>query len=107
MYATVGPDPPNSARGGDVARPPAILHGMPTVPHSRGDVLFVLDPLSTLSPKKDSSYVMIAEALRRGYTPWMVELSGLLLRGSDPVARAYPLGLRELGVPLHVAGDPQ
>jgi glutathione synthase len=107
MYATVGPDPPNSAHGGDVARPPAILPGMPTVPHSRGDVLFVLDPLSTLNPKKDSSYVMIAEALRRGYSPWMVELSGLLLRGADPIARAYPLGLRELGVPLHVAGDPQ
>jgi glutathione synthase len=84
-----------------------MLPTMPTVTHARGDVLFVLDPLETIHPKKDSSYLMIAEALRRGYRPWMVELSGLLLRGAEAVARAYPLGLRELGAPLHVDGDPQ
>jgi len=80
---------------------------MPTVAHTRGDVLFVLDPLATIHPKKDSSYLMIAEALRRGYQPWMVELSGLFLRGPEAVARAFPLGLRELGAPLQVTGDPQ
>lgn len=80
---------------------------MPTVTHARGDVLFVLDPLATIHPKKDSSYLMIAEALRRGYQPWMVELSGLLLRGAEAVARAYPLGLREFGAPLHCTGDAQ
>lgn len=85
----------------------AILPPMPNATHARGDVLFVLDPLETLNPKKDSSYVMIAEALRRGFQPWSVELSGLMLRGAEPVARAYPLGLTELGQPLHVAGDPQ
>ena len=80
---------------------------MPTVTHARGDVLFVLDPLETIHPKKDSSYLMIAEALRRGYRPWMVELSGLLLRGSEALARAVPLDLRELGAPLHYDGEPQ
>lgn len=80
---------------------------MPIATHARGDVLFVLDPLETLHPKKDSSYLMIAEALRRGYQPWSVELPGLLLRGAEAVARAYPLGLAELGRPLHVSGDPQ
>ncbi|WAS93284.1 glutathione synthase [Nannocystis punicea] len=80
---------------------------MPTAKHARGDVLFVLDPLETIHPKKDSSYLMIAEALRRGYQPWSVELSGLLLRGAEAVARAYPLGLHEPGAPLAPTGDPQ
>ncbi|MDC0722105.1 glutathione synthase [Nannocystis bainbridge] len=80
---------------------------MPTAKHARGDVLFVLDPLETIHPKKDSSYLMIAEALRRGYQPWSVELPGLLLRGADAVARATPLGLHEPGAPLAPTGDPQ
>lgn len=80
---------------------------MPTATHARGDVLFVLDALETIHPEKDSSYLMIAEALRRGYQPWSVELSGLLLRGAEAVARAYPLGLPESGERLRFTGDPQ
>jgi len=34
---------------------------------TRGDVLLVLDPPEQLNPANDSSYVMITEALRRGY----------------------------------------
>ncbi|HRI09642.1 MAG TPA: glutathione synthase [Nannocystaceae bacterium] len=77
---------------------------------SRGDVLFVLDPLSTLNPRADSSYVMITEALARGYRPYMVELGGLLLRHNEVHAHAVPLGLAEglppdAAPPLRAVGD--
>ena len=43
------------------------------------DALFVLDPLATLSPRADTSYVMITEALRRGHRPWYATLDDQLL----------------------------
>ncbi|MCB9701147.1 MAG: glutathione synthase [Myxococcales bacterium] len=78
---------------------------------SRGDVLFVLDPLEQLNPRADSSYVMITEALRRGYRPFGVELAGLLLRHNQVCAHAVPLALGPAAdgaiPPLVAAGDPQ
>jgi glutathione synthase len=56
------------------------------------DVLFVLDPLPTLNPQADTSYVMITEALRRGHRPFYTTLDGLALRGSQAWAHARPLG---------------
>ena len=49
-----------------------------------------------MDPAADSSYVMITEARRRGYTPWMVELAGLSLAGTETWARATPIGLGEI-----------
>lgn len=49
-----------------------------------------------MDPLADSSYVMITEALRRGYTPWKVELDGLSLRGTETWANAQPIGLEEI-----------
>ncbi|PRP96266.1 glutathione synthase [Enhygromyxa salina] len=56
------------------------------------DVLFVLDPLSLINPRADTSYVMITEALRRGHQPHYVTLDGLSLSGSVAWARARRLG---------------
>jgi glutathione synthase len=56
------------------------------------DVLFVLDPLSTLKPRADTSYVMITEALRRGHRPYYATIDGLSLRGGQAFARARPVG---------------
>lgn len=54
----------------------------------RGDVLFILDPLASIHPYSDSSYVMITEALNQGYRVWTAELSGLLLRESTAYVHA-------------------
>lgn len=56
------------------------------------DVLFVLDPLSTLNPRGDTSYVMITEALRRGHRPYYVTLDGLSLHGGQAYAWAREVG---------------
>ena len=75
-----------------------------TEPTVHGDVLFILDPLSTINPTKDSSYLMIAEAERRGYQPWSAQLEGLCLRGADAYAAAEPLSVPTLGQPVVVRG---
>ena len=69
-----------------------------------GDVLFILDPLSTINPQKDSSYLMIAEAQRRGYQPWAAEQGDMLLRGADALATAVPIEIPQLGQPIVVRG---
>ncbi len=56
------------------------------------DVLFVLDPLPTLNPRADTSYVMITEALRRGHHPYYTTLDGLALHGSQAWAHAREVG---------------
>ncbi|MBL8976013.1 MAG: glutathione synthase, partial [Myxococcales bacterium] len=71
---------------------------------THGDVLFVLDPLSTIDANKDSSYLMIAEAQRRGFQVWSVELAGLMLRGADAFAYATPISVPRLGQPVVVRG---
>jgi glutathione synthase len=83
---------------------PRILPGTMTEPTVHGDVLFILDPLSTINPTKDSSYLMIAEAERRGYQPWSAQLEGLCLRGADAYAAAEPLTVPHLGQPVVVRG---
>lgn len=69
-----------------------------------GDVLFILDPLSTINPHKDSSYLMIAEAQRRGYQSWACEQGDLCLRGADAYAAAVPIAVPQLGQPVTTRG---
>lgn len=57
------------------------------------DVLFVMDPPETFNPRADSTFVMITEALRRGYRPWGTGLAGLGLRGHEAIARVAPVAL--------------
>ncbi len=84
-------------------RPMTVASETPAAsPH--GDVLFILDPLSTMHPQKDSSYLMIAEAQRQGFQAWAVELGGLLLRGAEAYAYATPISVPRLGQPVVVRG---
>jgi glutathione synthase len=78
-----------------------------TEPTVHGDVLFILDPLSTINPTKDSSYLMIAEAERRGYQPWSAQLEGLCLRGADAYAAAEPLSVPRSASPSSSAVRPR
>ncbi|PRP95865.1 Glutathione synthetase [Enhygromyxa salina] len=73
------------------------------------DVLFVLDPLSSINPHADTSYVMITEALRRGHRPFYTTLDGLALRGSQAWAHARALGPAsdEPLAPLVDRGEPE
>lgn len=57
------------------------------------DVLFVMDPPETFNPRADSTFVMITEALRRGYHPWGTGLAGLGMRGHEAIARVAPVAL--------------
>lgn len=71
------------------------------------DVLFVLDPLPTLNPRADTSYVMITEALRRGHRPYYVTLEGLSLRGCSAWSFARLLGPAGEGGPMIDLGEPE
>lgn len=84
---------------------------MATPDATRGDILFVLDPLSTIHPRADSSYVMIREALARGFRVYAAELAGLHLAGRRVLAHATPVGLADpegaAPPPLRALGDPE
>jgi glutathione synthase len=56
------------------------------------DVLFVLDPLPTINPRADTSYVMIREALRRGHRPFYVTLAGLSVHNEQAFSAARAVG---------------
>lgn len=48
--------------------------------------LFIIDPLETLSPTADSSYLMMREALERGHELWTCTLEGLHIGSQGPAA---------------------
>ena len=56
------------------------------------DVLFVIDPLSAIDPRGDTSYVMITEALRRGHRAFYATLDGLHLQAGQAWAHVRALG---------------
>lgn len=70
-----------------------------------GDVLFVIDPLSTLVPAADSTYVMILEAQRRGMSVYAATLDGLLLCGPDARAHVTPIAIEGAGGPVAATGE--
>lgn len=53
--------------------------------------LFVIDPFESLYPKADSSYVMMHEALRRGYDVQITTVDSLSIASGGPSARVSPL----------------
>jgi len=59
------------------------------------EILFVIDPPESFSPHADSTFVMITEALRRGYRPYGALVSGLSLAGGNALGHAAPLALHE------------
>lgn len=54
---------------------------------------FIVDPLESLQPKKDSSIEMMRAAVRRGHTLHAIEPGGLHLAQGQVLARAIPITL--------------
>jgi glutathione synthase len=50
----------------------------------------VMDPINTIKTAKDSSFAMLLEAQRRGWTIWYMEMNSLYLENSRPMAWARP-----------------
>ena len=56
-------------------------------------IAFVMDPLPSLSLKKDSTLAMIRAAQRRGWTVYFVGQEDLVLSGGEARAFLHPLRL--------------
>jgi glutathione synthase len=54
---------------------------------------FILDPLSSLKPKKDSSIAMMREATRRGHEVYALGMADLFVQDATVLARAVPLAV--------------
>ena len=54
-------------------------------------VLFVMDPLSTINVAGDSTYVMMLEATRRGWTTFWCTPDDLQVVQCRPVAQSEPV----------------
>lgn len=55
----------------------------------------VMDPLETISIKKDSSFAMLLEAQRRDWILWYMEMGGVFLLENRPMARMKQLRVRD------------
>ena len=60
------------------------------------NLLFVLDPLETLKIEKDTSYVMMREAQRRGHQIWVTTQRGIRSAAGRVAVRAQQLLLDEM-----------
>jgi len=85
--------------------PVSTKGGAGYAPRVSADVLFVVDPLPALSPRADSTYVMITEALRRGHRPFAVTLEGLSSAAEITYAHAVPINVDGPGAPVLQRGD--
>ncbi len=56
---------------------------------------FVLDPLETLKPRKDSSIAMMREASRRGHEVYAIGMADLFVQDGAVACRATPLAVDE------------
>ncbi|MDV2857471.1 glutathione synthase [Oceanimonas sp. CAM02] len=55
----------------------------------------VMDPIQSITIKKDTSFAMLLEAQRRGYELWYMEMSDLSLRDGEAYGRMAPLTVKE------------
>ena len=67
---------------------------------------FILDPLATLKPYKDSSVAMMREAARRGHAVHAIGRDSLAWRNGVVHASALPLTLLPGDAPWYAAGPP-
>lgn len=68
--------------------------------------LFVMDPLHTIHPDKDSTFMMMLETLRRGFECWYCQPHQLAVEGARPKALAQPVIVRR-GTPFfEFIGEP-
>ncbi len=71
---------------------------------SRSDALFVVDPLPSLNPRADSSYVMMLEAQRRGRGVWVTMVDDLHAEEDRAWAHVMPVHIAAEGQPVLPAG---
>lgn len=50
--------------------------------------LFVMDPIASILPDKDTTFVLMLESLRRGHAVWYCQVADLFVRGHEPRVRA-------------------
>ena len=55
----------------------------------------VMDPISAINPKKDSTLAMLLAARARGWTVYYMEMADLSMHGSEPMARVRALEVRD------------
>ena len=58
-------------------------------------IAFILDPLGSLKPKKDSSIAMMREASRRGHEVYALGMPDFFVQDGVVLARAVPLAIEE------------
>ncbi len=74
---------------------PGIDPGQPSGAERRVRIGFVMDPLPSLSLKKDSTLAMIRAAQRRGWQSFFIGQGDLVLRQGNAHAFLHPLALTE------------
>jgi glutathione synthase len=55
----------------------------------------VMDPIEGISSEKDSSFAMMLEAQRRGWQTWYMQQNDIRLRGSQVIARAAVIEVKD------------
>jgi glutathione synthase len=71
------------------------------------DILFVADPLGSFKVYKDSTYAMMAEAVRRGHAIWACEPQDMAWRGGRVLASVRALTLTGRKPDWFSAHDPE
>lgn len=66
---------------------------------------FIIDPLATLKPYKDSSFAMMQAALQRGHAVSVLEVGDLYVRDARVMARSQALTIDETKSPWWQLGD--
>lgn len=66
---------------------------------------FVIDPLVTLKPYKDSSYAMMRAALMRGHAVAVLEVGDIYVRDAQVMARSQTLAIDEANSPWWQLGE--
>lgn len=68
---------------------------------------FIMDPLSTVNPKKDTTYAFMKAAFNLDYGVYFVPVSGLAFRDNGVYFNATSLALPASQAPLFIESDPK
>ncbi len=71
------------------------------------DIGVVMDPISTINYKKDTSLALLWAARDRGWRLWYMEQSDLYLNAGQARARMRPLEVRETADDFYTLGTPE
>lgn len=67
----------------------------------------VMDPISSINIKKDTSFAMLLDAQSRGYTLFYIEMQDLYLDNGKPMASMRPLAVERNADKWYSLGEPQ